>query len=191
MYGAVCMNRLYFCTVFRVMQELNAVCLNYLQIRLSHTTNREETMTQAALSCPDIDDDYVLWMERQIDLIRERQFVQLDIDNLLGELAYFVAKQKRGLRSRLRVLMLHLLKCEYQPALRSNSWISTICTQRRKVEDLLEDSPSLKSLVEPDSQAEYKRAVRQAVIETGLARTVFPDALPYTEQQLFDFDFIP
>ena len=84
------------------MQELNAVCLNYLQIRLSYTTNREEIMTQLALSFPDIDKDYVLWMEHQIALIRERQFAQLDIDNLLGELEYFVGKQKRALRSRLR-----------------------------------------------------------------------------------------
>jgi hypothetical protein len=60
-----------------------------------------------------------------------------------------------------------------------------------KIEDLLEDSPSLKTLVGPYIQDEYKRAVRQAVLETGLPRTTFPAELPYTEQQLFDFDFIP
>jgi hypothetical protein len=148
-------------------------------------------MTHAAFSAPDIDEDYVLWMERQIELIRERQFGQLDIDNLLDELEYFVRKRKRGLGSRLRVLMLHLLKCEYQPVLRSNSWICTICNQRLKIEDMLEDSPSLKGLVEPFMEKEYKRALRQAVFETGLPRSVFPDALPYTKQQLLDFDFIP
>ncbi|MES2018894.1 MAG: DUF29 domain-containing protein [Pseudomonadota bacterium] len=148
-------------------------------------------MTHVALSAPDIDDDYVVWMERQIELIRERQFAQLDIESLLDELEYFVKKHKRSLRSRLSVLMLHLLKCEYQPVLRSNSWITTICNQRRKIEDLFEESPSLKSLVDASIDSEYKRAVRQAVLETGLPPTSFPTAPPYTKEQLFDFDFIP
>ena len=173
------------------MQELNAVCLNYLQFGVSNRVISEANMTQTAFAAPCIDDDYVLWMARQIELIRERQFAQLDIGNLLDELEYLVKKQKRGLRSRLAVLMLHLLKCEYQPSLRSNSWIRTICNQRRKVEDLIEDSPSLKRLIEDYIQTEYKRAVRQAVLETGLPRTAFPAAPPYTEQQLLDFDFIP
>ena len=173
------------------MQELNAVWLNYLQIGLSNSVNSEAIMSYLALSYPDIDEDCILWLEHQIELLRERQFAQLDIDNLLDELEYFVKKRKRGLRSRLRVLISHLLKCEYQPLLRSNSWISTICTQRMKIEDLLEDSPSLKNLVGPYIQAEYQRAVRQAVFETGLPNATFPDELPYTEQQLLDFDFIP
>lgn len=185
------MNRLYFCTVFRVMQELNAVCLNYLQFEVSNTPNREANMTQVAFSAPDIDEDYAFWMGRQIELIRERQFAQLDIDKLLDELGYLVGKLKRALRGRFRVLMTHLLKCQFQPALRSNSWISAICSQRSTIEDLLEDSPSLKGLVGEFIEKEYSRAVRQAVFETGLPRATFPTGLPYTEQQLFDFDFIP
>src|SRR5689334_22751273 len=126
MYGAVCMNRLYFCTVFRVMQELNAVCLNYLQIRVSNRVNREANMTQVALSAPGIDEDYALWLERQIELIRERQFAQLDIDNVIDELEYLLSGRRKSLRTRLAVLTTHLLKCEFQPAHKSNSWIRTI-----------------------------------------------------------------
>jgi len=70
-------------------------------------------MTHLSLSSPEIDTDYVLWLERQIEIIRERNFVLLDIENLLDELEYSVNKRKRALRSRLRVLMLHLLKCEF------------------------------------------------------------------------------
>jgi len=148
-------------------------------------------MTHATLLAPDIEADYVAWIERQVVLIRERQFAQLDIDHLLDELEYLVIKQKRSLRSRLAVLMLHLLKCAYQPSLRSNSWIATICTQRRKIEGALEDSPSLKRLLPAYIESEYQHAVRQAVLETGLPRATFPDQPPYTEQQLLDFDFIP
>jgi hypothetical protein len=162
-------------------------CLNYLQFWVSNLCICEEIMSTA----PDIDADYLLWIERQVDLIRERQFAQLDIANLLEELDYLVKKHKRSLRSRVRVLMLHLLKCEYQPFMRSSSWVSTICTQRSEIEDLLEDSPSLKRLLGGFVDAEYKRAVKQAMFETGLPRTSFPASPPYTEQQLLDVDFIP
>ncbi len=144
-----------------------------------------------ALTAPEFDADYVLWVERQIEIIRERSFSLLDVDNLAEELEYLLNKRKRGLRSSLRQLMLHLLKCEYQPALRSNSWIRSICNQRRRIEDLLEESPSLKSFLPTYIEAEYCRAVQQAVLETGLAKTAFPPTLPYSEQQLLDFDFIP
>jgi len=70
-------------------------------------------MTHLSLSSPEVDTDYVLWLERQIEIIRERNFVLLDIENLLDELEYSVSKRKRALRSRLRVLMLHLLECEF------------------------------------------------------------------------------
>lgn len=148
-------------------------------------------MDHTALSPPSYDEDFVLWAQCQIDLIRERQFAQLDIDNLLDELEYLVNKRKRAVRSRLRVLMMHLLKWEYQTALRSNSWIRTICAQRRKIEDELEDSPSLKRLLPSYMEAAYAKAARQAAIETGLPRQTFPELSPYTEQQLLDLDFFP
>ena len=148
-------------------------------------------MMHTALSTPDIDADYVLWLERQIEIIRERNFAQLDVDNLLDELEYAVNNRKRALRSRLRVLMLHLLKWEFQPALRSNSWIRTMCNQREKIQDILEDSPSLANLVPSYVESEYKRAVKRAVLETGLPKTAFPALPAYTDQQLLDIDFIP
>jgi hypothetical protein len=82
-------------------------------------TKREANMRNAAFSAPDIDEDYVLWMEGQIAILRNRQFSQLDIALLLEELDFFVGKHKRELRGRLRLQMLHLLQCEYQPLLRS------------------------------------------------------------------------
>ena len=45
-------------------------------------------MMHTALSSPDIEADYVLWLERQIEIIRERNFAQLDIENLLDELGF-------------------------------------------------------------------------------------------------------
>ena len=173
------------------MQVLNAVCTNYLHLFVSNQAKSEANMNQTALLAPDIDADYVLWLEHQITLIRERQFAQLDLDNLLDELESLVKTRKTELRSRLRVLIMHLLKWEYQPWLRSTSWVSTIITQRRDIESLLEENPSFRRLIGEYSHKEHRRAARDAVKETGLAPATFPAALPYSEEQLLDHDFFP
>ncbi len=148
-------------------------------------------MSQVAFAPPSYDEDFVMWAERQIELIREQQFAQLDIDNLLDELEYLVASRKTALRSRLRVLILHLLKCEYQPLLRSSSRVSTIITQRREIEELIEENPSFKRLVYPAAEHQFPKAVSDATKETGMGRSAFPPSLPYSEEQLLDQDFIP
>ena len=89
------------------MQELNAVCLNYLQIGVSNGVNSEANMSYLALSSPDIDEDYVLWLEHQVELIRERQFTQLDIDNFVDELEFILNSRRKALRTRLAVLTSH------------------------------------------------------------------------------------
>jgi len=165
-------------------------CLNYLQFRVSKR-RKEAEMNHSDMPAPLCDDDFVLWMEHQIQLLRDQQFSQLDLPNLSAELEYLVSKQKISLRSRLRVLILHLLKCEFQPAMRSPSWIRTINTQRRKIEELIEASPSLARQIEPWARAQYRKAERDAVRETGLPKSTFPQELCYSEQQLLDLDFIP
>jgi len=140
---------------------------------------------------PKYDDDFVLWLEHQLGLLRERQCEQLDIDNLLEELEGMVRSEKRELRHRLEVLIMHLLKCEYQPHRKSAGWRSTLCTQRFEIENLFDDSPSLRRLVREYAEKVYPKAVHQAVEQTHLPRSVFPASNPYTESQLLDVDFVP
>ena len=135
--------------------------------------------------------DFVLWIEAQVEALRDHRFEELDIDNLLEELESIVRHQCRELRSRLQVIIMHLLKCEYQAHLRGDSWHSTLNTQRSDIEILLEDSPSLAPLVLPFAEKEYRRAVRKAVRETRLPPKAFPPDLPYTREQLLDFDYLP
>ncbi|MES2898271.1 MAG: DUF29 domain-containing protein [Pseudomonadota bacterium] len=148
-------------------------------------------MSEFATVTPDIDVDYVVWMERQIDLIRERQFSLLDVENLVGELRYIVSKERRAPKSRLIVLIAHLLKCQFQPMLKTRSWRRTLFMQRSKIEDILENSPSMAREVMSHARSEYGKALRLARYETNLDVSTFPPDLPYTEAQLLDFDFVP
>ena len=53
-------------------------------------------------------------------------------------------RDRRELISRMGVLIAHLLKWQYQPSKRSDSWTDTIEEQRSQIELLLADSPSLR-----------------------------------------------
>ena len=50
----------------------------------------------------------------------------------------------REIRSRLEILLFHLLKWRYQPEKQSGNWRSSVSQARRRIEDVLADNPSLR-----------------------------------------------
>lgn len=139
----------------------------------------------------DYEQDLVLWYEGQIALLRERHFDALDVENLIEELRAAMIKERRELASRLRVLLMHLLKCQFQHHRISGSWLGTLTEQRSEIESLLEDSPSLRATVMQVADKVYPVAVRLAAYETRLPASVFPSSNPYSKDQLLDFGFVP
>jgi hypothetical protein len=139
----------------------------------------------------DYEQDLALWYARQAELLRERRFDQLDLDNLIEELDAAVGTLRRELGSRLEVLLIHLLKCEFQRQRVSRSWLSTLDEQRSQIEKLLEENPSLRPSAMLVAEKVYPVAVRRASTQTGVPRSTFPPANPYSKDQLFDFDFVP
>ncbi len=139
----------------------------------------------------DYESDVVLWFEKQVELLRAGKYDQLDRDNLIEELEAMPARDRRELGSRLRVLVIHLLKCNYQPEKISVSWLTTINTQRFEIADLLDQSPSLRREIAARALRAYPSAVRAAALETGLAESAFPNENPFSPDQLLDTHFIP
>lgn len=90
------------------------------------------------------DRDFMLWIDATVQLLKERRFAELDLENLIEEVEDLGRSNKSALRSNLIVVLLHLLKWKYQPEKRSKSWQSSILEHRRHLEDDFEDSPSLK-----------------------------------------------
>ncbi len=128
--------------------------------------------------------DFYLWTIEQANLMRAGALSQLDIENLIEEVESMGKSQKKELFSRIAVLLLHLLKWDYQPDQRSGSWKSTMLTQRREIKFLLADNPSLKRLI-PDAVASvYQDSRLAAAAETGLPESVFPETCPYTIEQI-------
>lgn len=149
-----------------------------------------QTLVQSR-SGPSYDDDLVLWIDAQIHLLLEKRFSELDIENLVEELDGMKKQYAHELDSRLTVLIMHLLKCEYQKNHPQNKWHSTLREQRRRIAFLLKDAPSMRASVQPFSLDCYQTARYRAASETGLDLKSFPAQLPYSVEQMLDDDFIP
>src|SRR5262249_4345790 len=100
-------------------------------------------------------------------------------------------REVRELNSRLRTLLLHLLKWQFQPRKRTRSWRATIAEQRDAIADSLTQSPSLEQHLRDNLSESYRRALRRAAIETGLAMRQLPTRCPYSIEQLLDEAFLP
>lgn len=138
-----------------------------------------------------IDEDFALWSAEQAALLTAGKFDRLDIENLVGELDYLGNSQKNEIVSRLGVLMAHMLKWQFQPSKRSNSWRATLMVQRREIARTIKRSPSLKNYPSLVYLDEYELAVLNASGDTGLPLDAFPETCPYSIEQILDPEFLP
>jgi hypothetical protein len=138
--------------------------------------------------------DFNLWVEQTVNQLKSGDIQGLDLDNLIEEIESIGWNNKREVRSRLIVLMAHLLKWQHQPEKQSNSWIYTIKEQRlQQLKLILQDSPSLKPFLQEVLNDCYQDARNDAdaAQETKLTPDNFPKESPYTQAQILDSDFFP
>jgi Domain of unknown function DUF29 len=135
--------------------------------------------------------DFYAWTQEQADLLRTKQWSQIDLPNLIEEIESLGKQQRQELRSRLGVLIGHLLKWEYQPQHRSRSWLATLRVQRRDILRLLKDSPSLNAYVDEALQEAYENAKDLAMGETDLPKQTFPSSCPYSLSEILGDRFHP
>jgi hypothetical protein len=136
-------------------------------------------------------DDWIGWLQQQAARLRTRDFGRLDADNLAEEMESLSRSEQRALASHLRLLLLHLLKWRFQASNQSRSWAASIGNARDEIRDLAAESPSLMNRLSEVIESAYIRARREAILETGLPEATFPEACPYTIDQLLDDEFLP
>jgi hypothetical protein len=135
--------------------------------------------------------DFYAWANEQASLLRAGKFSIADIQNIAEEIESMGKSEKRELVSRLTLILLHLLKWEFQPGLRENSWRYTIKVQRRDLARHLADNPSLSAQLPAVVADAYASAFLLAAGETGLPEATFPEVCPWSYPQIADPDFWP
>ncbi len=137
--------------------------------------------------------DFYAWTKEQAKHIKNKHFNQLDTINIYEELLSMGATEHRELDSRLKILLMHLLKWQYQSNKRIEgfSWKYSIIEQRKSIKKLFKHMPSLKYQLEEDIIDAYEIALIKAIGETGLDENIFPADCPWTVEQILDDEFYP
>ena len=139
----------------------------------------------------DYDTDFYTWTQRQARLLAQRRFDELDLENLIEEVESMGRSEQDKLESHLHVLLWHLLKWQYQPDRRGNSWRLTIKEQRRQVAKVLRKNPGLKASLDETMADAYETARLSAARETDLNEALFPAVCPWGFEAISDEDFWP
>jgi Domain of unknown function DUF29 len=147
-------------------------------------------MTRPA-NAPAYEADFVAWLEDQAQRARRGDLDALDLENIAEELEGMARSDRREIRNRLTVLLIHLLKCLVRPGKRSASWLGTIAEQRDGIAVLLEDSPSLRALPAQILDHCYPLARRQAAYQMRLSEQAFPDRCPFAIGEVLDPRWLP
>jgi hypothetical protein len=135
--------------------------------------------------------DFYQWTQQQASLLRAGRWREIDRDHLVEEIETMGRSERAQLETRLGLLLMHLLKWQYQPTLRSRSWLATIKEQRRRVSRLIDRNPSLTHDLSEILWIAYGDAALMAEEETGLAEETFPAQCPYTLEEVLDPAFLP
>ena len=135
------------------------------------------------------DRDYLLWIETTLQRLRDRDYDHVDWVNLLEEIEDIGKSDRLNIKSNLTVVLMHLLKWEFQPQFRTGSWAGSITQHRTRILYALEDSPSLKNYLPEVLEPAYLRARKEASEETQLPLSIFPVDCPYAIEQVLDDGF--
>jgi hypothetical protein len=126
--------------------------------------------------------DFHAWTFEQARKLRAGEAI--DAENVAEELEDLGRAEQQQLENRLAVLLQHMLKWEHQPERRSPGWAATMKEQRRRVNRLLAQNPSLKAGLAATIREAYITAVTFAAAETGILEEDFPAGCPYPDQEI-------
>ena len=138
------------------------------------------------VATPSKEADLYSWAVRQAELLRAGRLSEIDPAAIAEEIDDVGEEQYDRLESALRVLMLHLLKWDLQPAMRTRSWTNTVREQRRRVARQLRKNPGLKSRLDEALLEAYEDARDEASTETGMPTHAFPPTRPFDFSEIME-----
>jgi len=135
--------------------------------------------------------DFYAWTNEQASLLRAGKLSAADIEHIAEEIESMGRSEQQQLENRLVVLMLHLLKWQFQPGRRGSSWQATIRIQRISLARHIKKNPSLKAALPETLVDAYEIARIEAASETALSEANFPVVCPWPFEQIMNAEFWP
>ncbi|MFB2938782.1 DUF29 domain-containing protein [Aerosakkonemataceae cyanobacterium BLCC-F154] len=135
-------------------------------------------------------DDY-LWLESTIELLKNKQFKALDLENLIEELEDLGSEKKHAVVSFLNQLLRHLLLLQYWTSESENNsvhWQEEIYNFRSELNERL--TTTLRNYLEKELERIYQKALKAVKIKTQNS-VEFPSECPYTIDELLDENWLP
>jgi hypothetical protein len=138
--------------------------------------------------------DYNLWVLETVEQLRCRDVEALDWENLIEEVEALSRRDKKKLKSLLRLLVEHLLKLTYwENEIKNNRghWEAEIINFRKLIQDELTDSPSLKRYLQEVWQECYQDGREMAAKRSSLPLSVIPETPITTLEQALEETWFP
>jgi hypothetical protein len=135
-------------------------------------------------------DDYE-WLLETIELLKNKQFQQLDLDNLIEELEDLGSEKRNAVESLLEQIIRHILLLEYWTEEYSNNahhWQGEIVNFRNQLRRRL--TKNLRNHLAEERLNLYRDALKYVTIKTK-NQVDFPQECPYNLEQLLDENYLP
>ncbi|NEQ96179.1 MAG: DUF29 domain-containing protein [Cyanothece sp. SIO2G6] len=149
------------------------------------------------------EEDILLWSEDTVAKLKAGDFQHIDLEHLIEEVEALGISQRKELLSRLTRLLEHLLKRIYvnlplEHLLKRiyvnlpqdyNGWERIIRNQRREIDILLDQVPSLKTRWDSSFDNAWQRSLRQ--VQKQYPQVQFPLSWPFKRdiESLLEIDF--
>jgi hypothetical protein len=139
----------------------------------------------------DYDTDFYAWTQAQATAIRAKEWATVDLEHVAEEIESLGNEQAHAVESHLVIVLTHLLKWRYQSPRRSRGWRTSMRVGRQQIARRLRRNPGLRPDLLMMLTAAYADARTRAMDDTGLPLATFPEACPWTVEQVLDEDFLP
>ncbi len=139
--------------------------------------------------------DFALWVEKNLELLREKAYELVDWENLLEEIEHMAKSELEACISQLARILEHLYKYEYLKPLTYGkekggySWIKSIENAREKIYRKFDLYPSLKGKLPEYMPVAWKWARRELLrwLEKNRISHELPHECPYTFKQAMEY----
>jgi Domain of unknown function DUF29 len=134
--------------------------------------------------------DIHAWAREQAELLKAGRLHEIDAINIAEEIKDVGEREYDKLESALAIILLHMLKWDYQPERRSRSWQNSIREHRRRVDKQLRKVPSLKTRLGEGVEEAYEAARLWCQIETHIPEVDLPFSCPYDWEEIMTRAFV-